>query len=266
MSAVVARTLAALAVAATLAPSIARAQTPPEGPARVDVEAGALLLGRHLAYTDDVLHALDTFDLGAAPGLYARASVFPGAFTRSRVAAMFGVYGGVEAMLNADSVDARGAVRPLHAYAGNAGLRVRLPFANPDVGVEVGWFTQRFTVGPTSPRDDGGIPDLALQGVSAGLAGRVNLGARWAVTARASYLAVLSAGDARRVYFPRETLAGIVVAAGFVVRLPASLEARVEVEYRRIFTSMHPEVGDAFVAGGALDQFLAVRLGIAFRR
>jgi hypothetical protein len=42
------------------------------------------------------------------------------------------------------------------------------------------------------------------------------------------------------------------------------VEARVMGEYTRFFSSFSPEVGDPYVAGGALDHFLGVRLAGAY--
>lgn len=42
------------------------------------------------------------------------------------------------------------------------------------------------------------------------------------------------------------------------------IEAQFNLAYRHYFFSMNPEVGDARVAGGALDQFINGTLGLAF--
>jgi len=47
--------------------------------------------------------------------------------------------------------------------------------------------------------------------------------------------------------------------------LDAGLEIRLGFDVRRYFFSMNPEVGDPFIAGGALDQYLGYTLGIAYR-
>jgi hypothetical protein len=46
--------------------------------------------------------------------------------------------------------------------------------------------------------------------------------------------------------------------------LPAGFETRAGVEYTRFFSTFKPEPGDSYVAGGALDQYLALRVGIAY--
>ena len=43
---------------------------------------------------------------------------------------------------------------------------------------------------------------------------------------------------------------------GLGVRPMAHFEIRLQVDYARYFFSMNPKVGDPYVAGGALDQFI----------
>ncbi|MDP9152421.1 MAG: hypothetical protein M3O36_21050, partial [Myxococcota bacterium] len=51
------------------------------------------------------------------------------------------------------------------------------------------------------------------------------------------------------------------IGAGFAVG--TGWELRLAAEYDRYFYGFKPRPGDPFVAGGALDQFFAVRLGVA---
>ena len=46
--------------------------------------------------------------------------------------------------------------------------------------------------------------------------------------------------------------------------LPQSGEFRGGFEYTRLWSSFAPEVTDSYVAGGALDQYVALRLGAAY--
>jgi hypothetical protein len=57
---------------------------------------------------------------------------------------------------------------------------------------------------------------------------------------------------------------GIDLGLAFAFVLPLGFEARGGVEYARYFSSFDPVPGDAYVAGGALDQFLSLRLGAAY--
>ena len=44
----------------------------------------------------------------------------------------------------------------------------------------------------------------------------------------------------------------------------SGLEGRIVFDYERYFYAFQPIPGDAYVAGGALDQFFGVRLAVAY--
>jgi len=232
----------------------------------LDAELGAQVVGRHLSYHEDLFARLSTYDLTAAPGLYGRAVIYPGALTASPIAGMFGLSLGGDVLLAPDSRAANGAAVPVRAWGYTAGLRVRLPAGMPDVGLDVAYVAQRFTLGGTTPTLDAGVPGVAAQSLRLGASGRFPVSDRVAVTGRAAWLAVLDAGTAQGLYFPRQTSNGVEVAAGVAVVLWRGLEARAGVEYRRYFSSVNPEPGDPYIVGGALDQYVTGTLGLALRR
>ena len=232
----------------------------------VDVEAGAAVVGRHLAYQDDVAHQMNGYDLSAAPGVYGRAAFYPGALLRGRVASMFGVTAEALYVAAPDSLGVDGQAVPVRAWTYGAGLRVRLPASLPDVGLDVGYVAQRFTLGRSTPGLDAGVPNVGTQSLRIGASARIAVTARVAFTARAAYLAVLSVGDAPRIYFPRLTTAAADFAAGVAVAVAGGVELRFGAEYRRYFSDMHPAAGDARAVSGAVDQYVTGLLGVAWRR
>ena len=58
--------------------------------------------------------------------------------------------------------------------------------------------------------------------------------------------------------FKGATTNGIDVLAGVGVRVVNGLDVRLMANYDRFFSSFTPKVGDAYVAGGALDQYLGL--------
>ena len=97
---------------------------------------------------------------------------------------------------------------------------------------------------------------------------RVGLDARltvWrlAFLVGAGYLGVLDAGE---VYdrFSAASVGGIDTELTLAVILGSGFETRLGAHYERYFSTFEPEVGDAYVAGGALDQVVGVRLGAAY--
>jgi hypothetical protein len=57
---------------------------------------------------------------------------------------------------------------------------------------------------------------------------------------------------------------GIGALAGVMMPVATGIEARLLVEYARFFSSFQPEQGDAYIAGGAIDQYLGLRLAGAY--
>jgi hypothetical protein len=249
----------------TLAAWLAGASAAAQGRPWMDVELGLQASGRHLRYQDDLFGRLNTYDLAAAPGVYGRAAFYPGALGGGRFASMVGVTFAVDGLLAPASRDADGAPVPVRAWGYAAGLRVRLPSPLPDVGLDVGYVAQRFTLGRSTPTLDAGVPNVGAQSLRLGLSGRFGLGRRVALTGRAAWLAVLDTGAAPARYFPRQTVSAVEAAAGVAVDI-GEVEVRAGVEYRRYFSSMHPEPGDAYVVGGAVDEYMAATVGFAVRR
>ena len=63
--------------------------------------------------------------------------------------------------------------------------------------------------------------------------------------------------------FRRPRVAGIDTELGVAIALTPGSEVRLGGRYTRYFASFDPEVGDAAVAGGALDQ--QIQMGVALR-
>ena len=63
--------------------------------------------------------------------------------------------------------------------------------------------------------------------------------------------------------FPHATSAGVDGTLNAAYAFLPWLEARADANYTRIFSSAKPERGDAYIAGGALDEYFIFRGGIA---
>lgn len=251
-----------LALALALLPATARA----EEPVALDAELGAEVMGRYLSYHQDLFHRLNTYDLTAAPGAYGRAAFYPGALLGHRFASMVGVTLGADIVSAPASLDTRGAPVRVRAWGYTAGLRVRLPAGMPDVGLDLAYVAQRFTLGESTPTLDAGIPNVGAQSLRVGVSARVAITDRVAVSARGAFLAVLDTGVAPSLYFPRLSTNAVEFGAGVAVGLWRGVEVRAGVEYRRYFSSMNPEPGDAYVVGGSVDQYITGTLGVGYRR
>ena len=60
---------------------------------------------------------------------------------------------------------------------------------------------------------------------------------------------------------PGATVGGVDATLGIALPFARAFEGRLSATYTRYFYTFHPIPGDAFVAGGALDEFFGITLG-----
>ena len=155
----------------------------------------------------------------------------------------------------------------VHEYAG--GLRYRIPFG---AGHQV-WISG--TAGEhaflfTNPSDCSTcramlhIPDVAYRYGRPGIGLRLELPADLSLALGAGYRYIFNAGGPDLdVYFPHRTVGGVDAEAALGYRIGRNLEIRGSGQLRRYFYDMHSKAGDAYLAGGAIDQYWTVGLGMA---
>ncbi len=252
-----------------LAPEPARASS--SGTlAALDLSAGARWFARALDYHQDVFGELRAYSLAAAPALAVSAEWYPGAHLSRGAPAWFGVIAQGSFVAGVSSRDSRAMSYGTTAYAFDLGARVRIPVGAHEVGLHVTYGQQRFEVegngGGAANQADPGVPAVAYQSVRAGASVRACASERVAVTLGASALPLLGAGDIADNYFRRATGAGVEAQLGVSIAIAHGLEARALAEARRYVFAMNPQVGDRWVAGGALDHFVQAGLAVAYRR
>jgi hypothetical protein len=150
----------------------------------------------------------------------------------------------------------------------NVGLRFRVRTGEPPapiLGFSGGFGFMNFNFGdpPESQLNlDTQVADVSYKFIHLGLDIRVPIGS-FAVFAGGDYLAPLSSGE---VYdrFKGAGAGGVDLNGGFGLMVTTGLEVRLRADYTRFFYAFEPEVGDAYIAGGALDHFLFFSLGVAY--
>lgn len=267
-------TAAAPSVAPSQEPAAAPvdAPAPPQGPspAAIDVSLGARWYGRFFAYNQDVFGELRNYDLAAAPALSATVEWYPGAHFSRGPASWFGLIAQGAYVVGVSSRDSRDTVYGTTAFWFDVGLRVRIPLGLHDLGLHATYGQQHFSIanngggGPSA--NDPGVPGVQYQSVRVGASVRIGASERVGILLGASGLPLISAGDIAQNYFVRATAAGVEAQLGLAIGLVSGLELRVLADARRYFYAMNPRVGDAWVAGGALDHHLTAGAAIAFRR
>ncbi len=108
----------------------------------------------------------------------------------------------------------------------------------------------------------GSVPAVTYASLRGGVDGRIPFW-RMALLLDFGYDGALSAG-AVHDRFRGSSVGGIDLGAGLSFTLGAGFELRLRGHYTRYFYKFHPVLGDAYVAGGALDEFLGFGLGVAY--
>jgi hypothetical protein len=218
--------------------------------------------GRFFTYSDPVSANLRDYNVFGSPGIALRAEVYPGAPTGIVVLRDLGLTGEFRTALGLGSSTRDGTEVSTQWLRAGGGLRYRVPFGPSEapyvVAARGGFALDSFTLEGTGALTDQ-VPSVSYAFVRGGIDARVPLGPV-ALTAFFDYLGAVSAGD---VYdrFREPALGGIDVGGGLVVPIAHGFEARLSAEYVRWFYAFGPVPGDAFVAGGALDENVHLEVG-----
>ncbi len=241
-------------------------------PMALDLIVGSRVFSRSLKYVDSLSGSLRPYSLpfGAAPWL--AVEIYPGAFASPGLAADLGLTASFErsvGLVSRAGAAEGGAEYPTSASSYSVGVRGRYRSGRSDAGLALSYGGQAFSIADassTSPKPD--IPDVSYRFLRMGAGGRLAVSAPAALLMQAAYRHVLSTGEIGGAsYYPRATARGLDASAGLAYRLGnAGLEGRVALDIRRYGFAINPRPGDMAVAGGAVDQYVGLSLGIAYRR
>ncbi|MBP6631340.1 MAG: hypothetical protein KA297_18025 [Kofleriaceae bacterium] len=134
------------------------------------------------------------------------------------------------------------------------------------VSAEVGAGQQRFTVVDEMAGAAELVPDVRYRFARGALVGTVPLGPRMGLTLGAGWRYLVDTGELESAaWFPRMGGQGVDASAGVDYALTPWLSGFAKAELRRYFFAMHPEIGDTWIVGGAVDQYLGASLGLQVR-
>ncbi|WP_437299955.1 hypothetical protein [Sorangium sp. So ce426] len=226
------------------------------------IEAGVEFTGRWFEYSDPVTQNLRPYDVFGQPALSVSGEVYPLASTDIPVLKGLGITAGYMMAIGLNSAVGDGDPISTTYQRINLGLRERLSIGESSVlGISAGLRLLTFEVDAAEALAST-VPNVSYTLIRAGLDARVPVGPV-ALALGADYLFPLSSGP---VYdrFAGASVQGIGAMAGVLVPVTTGVEARLLVEYARFFSSFDPAIGDRYVAGGAIDQYLGVRLAGAY--
>lgn len=264
---------------ATFAPA-AHAQdanTPSEGsehaPKAKGLEASfqAGAFRRMLRYNDDIFQRLQSYTLKTGPWLEGNLALFPGALAGDTSAiSWFGVEGSYGQAVGLDSERYAGESFETSTHAYRAGLAARIPVGEHRVLGSIAYGRRVFEVDNIVPDNalypaEPGVPSADYQFIRIGAGFDFRATRTLSLVTELGYRAVVGEGDiATDSWFPNASAGGIDFSMQLRYALSEALDVRAGFQLERYFFSLNPEVGDAKVAGGALDQYIGAFVGVGY--
>jgi hypothetical protein len=244
--------------------AIALRPTGLEARSLLDVSLGGKAAARNFVYSDGITANLRSYNVLPAAMFTVNAELFPLAGA-SGVLRDIGFTGAFSRSLFLESSMPGGASTSTTETSYVAGLRVRIHpggDAGPILGISDAYASQSFAFGATGGALASEIPSVAYTANRTAVDVRIPAG-KLALLAEAGFRAVLDAGPVAQ-RFRSASVEGIDAEVGGAFAVAPGWEMRLVADYQRYFYSFAPVPGDAYVAGGALDQFFGARLALAW--
>jgi len=229
-----------------------------ERPMAFRLGVGFTGVNRNFTYRDDLFEALSLYRLPFGPAPTGELELFPGAFFTNGIAAHFGLAGSFNYLVGVSS-SAQSVKFSTTSMRLNASAVGRIPLGLLELQVGFGYALQTFAIAATA----GGvarpnIPDVNFGGLRPSLGIILNFNKVFQLHLGGAYQFLLSTGElGSSAFFARQTGGGADMWVGVGIRPFSHFELRARGDYTRYFFSLKPEVGDPYIAGGALDQYLS---------
>ena len=229
------------------------------------IDIGAEIGARKMAYSDPLVGPLRSY---LAPGILGygfSGQLYPGASSGMPFAKDIGVVFRYAGSLGFESKTKDGSQKASGSWTRSAvGVRGRFlagsKSSGPYIGLEGTYGTSAFVFEGDAPIV-AEVPSVRYKYARAAIDARFPFNA-FSLTIGAGGMYVFSAGEFSD-RFPHATIAGVDGSVMGAYAFLPWLEARAEANYTRIFSSAKSERGDAYIAGGALDEYFVFRGGVA---
>lgn len=237
------------------------------GTALFIVGAGVELGIRQFEYNQPITKNLRAYRVVGAPMLGLNLELYPLANSKGPLAGI-GLVANYAQALALQSAAAGGAKVPTRWNRFLVGLRYRIGIGDKGMYVApmIGFGGQSFTFSGLDDKTNKESPATKYTYFRLGVDARIPLGPV-GVMAGLGYLVTSAPKDDLEVVsgrFPNVKVGGIDANIGVGIGVMKGLEARVMFNYSRFFYSMNPNVGDPYIAGGALDQLSSIHIGAAY--
>jgi len=228
------------------------------------VEVGMEGVGRFFSFSDGISSNLRGYDVFPAPAAFVGLDVYPAGFTSVPVLRDIGITAGFARAFALQSATTDGTPIDTVYQRYFVGLRYRIPISRPTgpVFTVSGQYYRHLFQSDEPTALKGQIPNVDYSAIRAGVDARIPLG-RPALVFGFDWIEPLSAGA---VYdrFTGSKVHGVGAKLGLFIKIAGGFELRMAAEYSRFFSDFDPVLGDAYIAGGALDQYLGFRLSGAY--
>jgi hypothetical protein len=227
-----------------------------------ELGVGGRVFSRTMSYADNY-SGLPGYKLSRASALSLDAAFHPFALAPSTAGSWVRGLGLTGAFNYAMGIGTQGGgtagATRTEVFGYEVGVRQRFTAGMFDVIPHVGYLLDQF-MATNAERS----PDVRYQVVRVGLGGQLNISANAAVRASVDYLDVLNPGPMADM-FPHATVRGMDLTLGVGWAFTDSLELQAAVGWKRYGFDMHAEEGDDNIAGGAVDEYLSMTFGFAYR-
>ena len=229
------------------------------------VDVGLEVGARKMEYSDPLVGPLRSYLAPGVVGYGVRGQFYPGASSGIAFAKDIGIVGRYAGSAGFESQTRDGSQKASGSWTRSAvGVRGRILAGPKDTGPFIGLEGTYGTWAFVFQGDDAivaEVPSVSYKFLRAGADARFPFGA-FALFGGIGYMHVLSAGQFSD-RFPHASIAGVDGQFGAAYALLPWLEARADVNYTRVFSSAKPQRGDAYIAGGALDEYFILHTGVA---
>jgi hypothetical protein len=215
---------------------------------------------RSLAFNQPITSTLGDYQLSGTPMADVNFSFHPARFVTNGWLSWFGLDARAQIALTTPTVDRNGTSFKSRYDAFHVGMRARIPVGQHYVSAFSGYAMSRFSINAPSNDVRTPSPSVDYRTIRSGLGTEIVLSDALALGLDAAWLNFLSVGEIGK-WFPRATAAGFETALYGTYAMSDDIFMRVAAAYQRTFFDFNSRPGDKNVAGGAVDQYLALSIG-----
>lgn len=225
-------------------------------------------VGRGFSYSDPITTNLRPYSVTFMPTPGVALEAYPLTLTGNGALAGLGLSFGFRTSLGVKSARADGAVSFPTTYSSlELGALYRIMLGDGYGGAalipSIGWSSTSFELEAVDGVREDQLPNVSYPGLRLGLGFDVPLVSRLRLYGDGAFVIVGTPGEViSSTFFKAGSVNGLNARVGFSLGIVDHVAAEVGVQYQHYFYAFQPEVGDAFVAGGALDQFVVGKAGV----